>query len=284
MYQHHCLFQPPVDYGSLNVTREHRTQDGYFVHWICYFSARLYTREEEPEEGCRLAVYSVSEQDSITLLDTLELEVDEYQFICPSFDRQSGRVYIPCGRHGIRVVRYDGSKLVPVTTLRCMEYATGLAVVSADTLYICDGYTVCLVDVTQDRVTDKLQAPEKYGVGYSPCQIALLGDTLLVMYSFDSFFYLAISRHCVPMPGKMLRRQPKLSGDWYTVLTTDHHSNFLLPNQGSDDSNVVYVFDINGNLTHTIPIPEDKDPTSCTVVRGQLWIACGTEIIVMSSQ
>ena len=279
------MFQPPVDYGSLNVTRKHRIQDEYYVEGICYFNGKLYTTEVAwPGEGCRLAVYSVSEQDSITLLDTLELEVEMYPLTCLSVDRQSGRVYIPCGPHGVRVVRYDGSKLVPLTTLRCVKNATDLAVVSADTLYVCVWDCVCLVDITQDRVTDKLQAPEKYGVGYSPCQIALLGDTLLVMYSFDSFFYLAISRHCVPMPGKMLPRQPELFADMCTMLTTDHHSNFLLPHHKSDDTNAVYVFDINGNLTHTIPIPGDREPYSCTVVGGQLWIACGTEIIVMSSQ
>ena len=169
-----------------------------------------------------------------------------------------------------------------------MKNATGLAVVSADTLYVCDmdSDTVCLVDVTQDRVTDKLQAPEKCGVGYGPCQIALLGDTLLVMYEYYSlqFYYLAISRHCVPMPGKMLPRQPQLTPYWPTMLTTNHHSNFLLPNHETDGTKAVYLFNTNGNLTHTIPIPGDRLPNSCTVVGRQLWIPCGRKIIVMSSQ
>ncbi len=210
---------------------------------------------------------------TVTLLDTLDLEGEAWD---PHVDRQSGRVYIPCGHSGVCVVRYDGSKLVPVTTLRCVRDAHRLAVVSTDTLYVMDfaTVTVCLVDVNQDRVTSRLQPPGEVG-DEGPYNIAVLGDVVLVNYACP---YLVIYQHGVPTPGKLIPL-PQGLGE-VTGLTTDHHSSFLLC-----DSRSVYVLDISGNLTHTIPIPGNREPLDCTVVGGQLWVGCSKgDIIVMSSQ
>ncbi len=220
----------------------------------------------------RLSVYSVTDQDTVTVLDTLDLDGDASQ---PCVHHQSVRVYIPCGHHGISVVRYDGSKLVLVTTLRCVSEAENLAVVSPDTLYVCDGdsRTVCLVDVTQDRVTGRLQ--KLVGMKrQSPWHVAFLAETVLVDYGDGG---LVTYRHGVPTSGKVL---PRLHGlRWVSGLTTDLHSSFLL-----FDSRALYVLDISGNLTHTISISGDREPADCTVVWGQLWVGCKNgDIIVMSS-
>ncbi len=243
---------------------------------MCYYSGRLYTVETRDEEDKSdiLAVYSVSDQDTVTLLDTLDLEGEARE---PRVDRQSGQVYIPCRSRGVCVVRYDGSKLVPVTTLRCV-WAASLAVVSTDTLYVCDGgsKTVCLIDVIQDRVTARLQLPGEVR-GEIPLNIAVLGDTVLVWYGSDN---LVIYQHGVPTPGRVT---PRPQGLGYVFgLTTDHHSSFLMCD---DRSRSVYVLDISGNHTHTIPIPGDRVPWDCTVVGGQLLVGCTNgSSIVMSSQ
>ncbi len=82
-------------------------------------------------------MYRVTDQDTVTLLDKLDLDLvlnqgDEARE--PRIDRQSGRVYISRLSDGVRVVRYDSSKLVSVTTLRCVGKAGSLGVVSPDTL------------------------------------------------------------------------------------------------------------------------------------------------------
>ncbi len=260
------------------MTREHSIQAEYRIGGMCYFSGRLYTTEVWKGYGSniyRLAVYSVIDQNTVTLLDTLDLEDSPTE---PRLDRQSGRVYISCKSRSIYVVRYDGSKLVLITTLRCMGKPHALAVVSPDTLYVYDdgSNTVYLPHVTEDRVTARLQNPVE--VAYScPFTIAILGDTILVGCENNE---LVIHRHGVPTPGKLL---PKPQGlEDISSLTTDHHSSFLLVDV---DSNTLFVLDIRGNLTHTISIPGDRDPRGCTVVGGQLWVGCGNgDIIVMSSQ
>ncbi len=251
---------------------------------MCYFSKRLYTLETcRPagygKYGLLLAVYSVTDKDTMALLDTLDLKVDVemhnddvYNFQ-PRVDLQTGKVYIVCGHHGVCVVRYDGSKLVPVTTLRCVGEAVSLAVVSPDTLYVCDrdSKAVCVVDVNQDKVTDRLQ--ERLLLTLS--HIAVLGDSVLMAgWDGDMFIYRhGISRHERPtiLPVRLDVR----------ALTTDHHSSFLLADSWSG---TVCVLDINGNLTHTIPIPRSRSPQDCTVVEEQLWVGCKTgDVIVMSS-
>ena len=245
---------------------------------MCYHSGRLYTVERRGKDWSyryRLAVYSASDQDTVTLLDTLDLEGRASD---PRVDRQSGQVYIPCEYSGVCVVRYDGSKLVPVTTLRCVRKADSLAVVSTDTLYVCDysSKTVCLVDISQDRVTHRLQPPREVR-DEAPYSIAVLGDTVLVCYVSNN---LVIYRHGVPTPGKVIPWPQGLRD--VTGLTTDHHSSFLLCDRRSRS---VYVLDVSANHTHTIPIPGDRTPLNCTVVGGQLWVGCNNgDIIVVSSQ
>ena len=273
-----CLFQPPVDYGSLKVTREHRIQSGDKILGMCYHSGRLYIIESRKKDGSYkyiLVVYSVTSHDSVTPLDTLDLEGDPSKL---DIDHQSGKIYIPCGDHGICVVRYDGSKLVPVTTLRCVERPNRLAVVSANTLYVGEWKSnrISLVDVNQDRITARLRPPRRVKADM-PHSIAVVGNTVLLLCG-DGI--MVIYQYGVTTPGKVLPRPEGLLDVW--GLTTDHNSSFLVP---GGRSHSVYVLDIRGNLTHTIPIPGQSWPWSCTVVEGQLWVGCLTgEILVMSSQ
>ncbi len=106
---------------------------------MCYYSGRLYIVEKvmvpKGNMSYRLAVYSVADENNIALLDTLALKGPVWQ---PRVDHHSGQVYIPCQPHGVCVVRYDGSKLIAVTTLRSLKKPARLAVLSTDTLCVCE--------------------------------------------------------------------------------------------------------------------------------------------------
>ncbi len=252
---------------------------------MCYFSGRLYLVTGRRN---KLQVYSVNDQDTITLLDTLHMPdlLDT-----PRVDRQSGRIYIACYGDGVFVVKYDGSKLLIVTTLRCVKDVTSLAVVSPDTLYVCDenSKTICLVDVIKDRVIQRLQKPLEVHQYIDTCS-AFLGDTLLVCHKLCSMTKspsksssfstpLVIYRHGASTPGKVI--SPPKGVSWVGGPTTDNHSNFLLIG-GHPLS--VYVLDISGGLIHTIPIFAGSRLIDCTVVGEKLWVGCENgEIIVMSS-
>ncbi len=222
-----------------------------------------------------LSVYSVTEQDTITLLDTLELDTDpDTDYYCgrqPRVDLHTGKIYIPCWRDGVCVVRYDGNKLVPVTTLRCVKNAVSLAVVSTDTLYVCDwdSKTGCVVDVNQDRVTHRLQKLWSF-----PQSIAVLGDTVLASVNSNLYIY----QHGISTP-EPLTNLPLLQD--VTAVTTDHHSSFLVVDNGTDR---VYVLGVSGNHSHSIHIPANMPLVDCAVVGEQLWMVCDNgDIIVMSS-
>ena len=280
------LFQLPADYSSLKLTQKHNIQAGEHVDGMCYFRGRLYTTEWRGGPFCRryrLAVYSVTAKATVTLLDTLDLDsegiADPKETGEPRIDQRSGRIYIPSESHGVCVVRYGGSELHPFTTLGCVGRIGSLAVASPNTLYVCDWESniVCLVDVIQDRVTARLQPPRDVK-RMKPRHVAFLGDTVLVVYGGSN---LVIYWHGVPTSGKLLPRTHDLA--WVRGLTTDHHSSFLVTDR--DKRSTVYILDISGNVTHTIPIPGYRELQVCTLVGEQLWVACyNGEIIVMSPE
>ena len=252
---------------------------------MCYFNGKLYITRKSREAGViqfSLDVHSVIDQDTIKLLDTLHLDVENESHLHlspPRVDRQSGNVYIACDTHGVYVVKYVDSKLVAVRRLTCVARPSSLAVVSPDTLYVCDrdSATICLVDVSHNRVTARLQ--NEFEDRENPRLVAFLGDTVFAQCSDN----LAIYRHGVPAPRKVIPGQTRGQG-WVVGLNIDHHSSCLLVTHYPDD---VYVMDLTGNLAHTIRVPIDMDsqPVDCTVVGEQLWVGYpGGEIIVMSSQ
>ncbi len=202
-----------------------------------------------------LAAYSVTDQDTITLLDTLDLP--EGNVRKPNVDRQSGLIYIPCETRGIYVVHFEDTKLKLVNTLNCVPYALSLAVVSQDTLYVCDveSNSVCMVDTTLNKVTailwDNIIADT----------MAFLGDTVLMMDLVQRG--LLFHRHGVSNPGKILYVPIGLS-----KLATDHVSSFLLM---GDELNNIFVLNTSGNITHTIPF-SSRGAVDCSVVEGQLWV------------
>ncbi len=252
---------------------------------LCHFDRMLYTTEMRYGTGSqeftyRVAVYSIADQDNVTLLDTLDLDSAGY----PSVDHKSGQVYIPCDS-GVYVVKCDGVKLSHVTTLSCVGSLCGVAVVSSDTLYVCKGSewfqcdTPYLVDVSQDRVTGKLKSLQEMSRAGCPGDVAVLGDTVLVQYGNCT---LVLYPHGIQGAGQLLRLPPymRVVGG----LTTDHHSNFLMV---APEDHYVHVLDITGKLTHNIPIPRNnsnKEPQVCTVVEGQVWVGYDNgDILVMSS-
>ncbi len=121
---------------------------------MCFLEGRLYTVEEFSSDWFRewkLAVYSVTDQGTVKLLDSLFLEGN---LGYPRADHQSGRIYIPSGYMGVHVVAYNGSKLCRVCTLRCVEDAISLVVVTSSLLYVIDYAIKCvvMVDVANDMV------------------------------------------------------------------------------------------------------------------------------------
>ena len=185
----------------------------------------------------------------------------------PRVDQTTAHLYIPCGVCGVYVHRYKDCRLVTLKQLKCVENAVSLAIVSSDTLYVCDYHskTICLVDVTKDSVTERLQPPPEVS-GWQPEHVAILGDTVLVSYTG---LKLVIYRHGVRTPGRLLPRPQGLQSVY--GLTTDYRSSFLVTDT---ISHTVCVLDITGNLTYTIPIPGDRWPWNCTVVGRQLWVGC----------
>ncbi len=241
------------------------------VTGMCYINGRLFSIARLREVGstkCRLAIYGFND-DTLVLLDTLQLHCSASQPVVGHF---SGRVYVPCKSHGVRIALYDRSKLAEIATLSCVKNPGGVAEVSPSTLYICDldSTTVCQVDVNQDTITAKLQQLPRRVERKWLDQIAFLGDTVLVHYSRDVVAY----------------RQGAISAftaikQHVDSLTTDHHSSFLMLDSAS---RTVFVLDVNCTLTHTIPIPTDQPPLACTVVGNELWVIDKNgKIIIMSS-
>ncbi len=238
---------------------------------------------------CRVAVYSGMNEDTLVRLDTLDFE----EFIVggymqPGVGHNTDLIYISVfdarERGSMYEVKYESNKLALGRHLTCVKDSGGLAVISADTLYVYDRHdkTVCLVDLNQDRVTARLHVP--YGLSIpGQIQIAVLGDTILASYGSN----LVIYRHGIPTPVKLV---PTPYGLWAAFISTDNHSAFLVFSWSSSD---VRVMDISGKLIHTIPVPEGRHPIhgdrsgvrACTVVGRQLWVACiNGDMVVMSSQ
>ncbi len=279
------FFQSPIEYDRLTVSKEYRDQTRDRVLGICFFNGRLYLLEslgypEYTDIGhYRLTVYSDINKDKLRRLDTLEFEHQSRNPGEPRVDHLSGQVYIPCD-DDVCVVRYDGGKLTRVRSLRCVRNPRHLAVVSTDALYVCDvpEKSVCLVDVNQDRVTARLDAPRE--INSYPYGVAIVGDTILVSFrDLSSESRLVIYRHGIPTPGKLVLQPPGLT--YLGSLSTDNHISFLVADQRSK----VYVLDLSGKVIHTIGLPEHSEPRDCTVIGGQLWVGCREgHIMVMSPQ
>ncbi len=239
---------------------------------MCFFNGILYIVEGIKSYEYRVSVY---DKDHFVLLAFNEqgLTTETKEPGEPRVDPKTARVYIPCGLSGVHVHRYMNGRLVTVNQLKCVQNSVSLAVVSSETVYVCDSKAVCLVDVIKDKVTDRLQPPPEIS-GEKPHHVALLGDTVLVAYTWHLVMY----RHGVPTPGRLLPRPQGLQSVY--GVTTDYHSSFLVT---YSISHTVCVLDITGNLTHTIPIPGDRWPWNCTVAGRQLWVGCADGIINVMS-
>ncbi len=272
-----------MDFGNLNVIDTHSCLAGDSVKGMCTHSGRLYTVENRTEQtDIILAVYSVTKQNNLTLLDTLEL--GEYAR-APRVDQKSGRVFVPCSRKIVCAVMCDGSKLGVVCTLTCVKDPGYLAVLSSNTLYVSDCTNVCQVDVAQDRIIDTLRTWNEIWYSFPKC-LAILGDTILVEYTDpgdEACFTLALFRHNVSSRGTVI---PPGSWQWQCKylygLTTDNHSHFLaLCEFGVEDPNfdrgTVYVFglDLTGDLAKShkaIHRDGTSRVTDCALLDRTLWV------------
>ncbi len=237
------------------------------VRGMCFYNGLLYTSNYKIPiydlvPRSKVSVYGGINEDNLIHLDTMDTD----GMGIPSVDHHTGQFYFPSFTDGVRVVRYNGTKLrvVKVINLRGVHR---IAVVSSDALYVCDHEMVYLVDVNQDRVTAILQAPSELSDRTPRC-IAVLGDTILVAYYFELHHEenLVIYRHGIPTPGRMVPLPPGLRS--VSGLSTDNHHCFLVTDV---QSSTVFVLNLNGKLIRVIRLPVN-DAVDCTVVNGQLLV------------
>ncbi len=236
-------------------------------------------------------MYSTESQNSIELLDTLDIKNDPGEIPgALRADPQTGRIYLPCRSRGMWLVNRDESKLKAAPALK--QRANCVAVASTDKICVCDGTwrkcRVCLVDVgnvktdktvDQDSAIVTLNPPDSVRRGM-PRSVAVIGETILVWYVDRKKLVLYRQDHfkegkLIPLPGGVKS---------VCSLATDNRSRFLLVD---DEFHVVFVLDIAGKLDHTIQVPHGSGwrPKDCTVVGTELWVGCdSSDIVVFSSQ
>ncbi len=242
----------------------------------CLFICEL---QYEPEFGFRqsLAVYQIGNED-ITLLDRLELgSVGRLTLVCPRVERHSRRIFTPCHERGVTVACLDGDRLVRERTLTSVRNVVSMDVMSPDTVYVCDGARVHVVDIRNDRKTSTLEKP--YTVRkVQPRSLAVLDDSVLVCCGGTGT--LVTYRHGSTTPVRVVPHPGGLQ--IVTCASTDYQGHFLLTD---DDTKSVFVMDVHGNLCHKININTDSATQDCAVVQRQLWVGCKSgDIVIMSSQ
>ena len=228
----------------------------------------------ELRDGSRsLCMYQVSGQ-GLTLLDTVTVARNDWY---PRVDGHSQRVYIASGMsRNVSVVSWEDNRLTKLPTLKCVGMCDSLEVMSPHTLCACDvgSRSVCVVSVTDDRVTARLSKPEEVR-DKIPWRTAVLGDSVLVWYEGDN---LVVYENGVSNPGTMVA----LPAGLRTVrgMSSDGVSRFLLCD---DVSNAVFTLDASGKLCDKINIHTDSQVWDCTVMEGKLCVGCWDgDVVVLS--
>ncbi len=266
-------FQPPVEFRNLTVTREYGIQAGDRLCGLCCDDSKLYCVERRLGTSW-LAVYDISStgDGNLPLLDRVGVRGADWD--CHPRVDSSHRVYVPCGRGGVRVFRWEGGRLLPARTpLVCVAKARILAVNAFDSLYVVGSDTISLVNVSTDAVIRQLDRPDQ--VGYDrPYYVSVLGETALVCYGDNTL----VTYHSDnPSPGQVLQTPPGL-GYVYSI-TTDGHSSFLVT-----DSDSVFVLDATGDLRHRVQPGIHSGPLyDCAVVQPHLWLGYYEGPIAMMS-
>ncbi len=266
------------------------TQAGYELQGLCYSEDCLYVvegrRTESGTYSLSLTVHSVqSGSGDIRRLDTLTglgtgFWLDSQ---CPRVDRHSRQVFIPCRGSGVTIACLHYDRLLRERTLTCVWDAISVDVMSPDTVYVGDGYSVHVVSITDNRIISTLETPDTVR-GERPNSLAVLGDSVMVGYGISDHT-LVLYRHGSPAPVRVIHRPGGLGN--VTAVSTDCRSNYVLTDYKTRS---MLIIDAVGNLQHTVNIPDtdsdtDSRPVDCAVVNRQLWVGCQNgDIVIMSSQ
>ncbi len=278
-----CVFQPPDGFLNLRETSRYKVQKGTGLMGICCDGHKIYSVESRGNYGeiihnrACLTVYGTGEaaDGSLSLLDSVEVVNDKWIWYPRPRVDSSRRVYVPCGRLGVRVFHYQDGRLLPARDpLRCVKETVGLCVNTADTVFVgdWDNKSVCLVNVFSDTVLRLLERPAQ--VQGFPRHMSVLEQTLIVCYGDNT---LVTYRCDSPTPGQVLQTPEGLG--WVTSITTDSHSSSLLVTDGHS----VYVLD-DKFLWHRI-YTGDWGLMDCAVVQSQLRLGYENgDIDVLTSQ
>ncbi len=290
--------QPPVEFWKLKQHQRYQVQrpkklpitwafdqDIDFLWGFCYDENKIYCVEGWDEDGVCSYRYCLSMYESngqggtLSLLDSILLGERCFR---PRADRQSHKVYIPCGKNGVKIFRCVESRLMTVGTLGCVRRAVDVAVMSVDSICVCDWehYRVCIVNVRTDTVIRRLYRPAP--AIRRPYYVSALGKTILVCYhDYGGRDTMVTYRSDSQTFDRLLRIPDGLH--FVSSITTDGHSSFLVTDWDSDS---VFVLDKSGTLRHRIqPCTDSRRLLDCAVVQSQLWLWDGTgNIVVMASQ
>ncbi len=247
------------------MTRRHRTRRGDTACWLyslCCDDNRIYCIQHlEAQRKHQLAVYNMRVPSDGILKPLDKVDVGHVSGDCRPCVDSSHRVYVPCGRSGVRVYCYQDGRLLPARDpLRCVGYAMSICVNTADTVFVgdLDTRSVCLVNVPMDTVIRRLERPPQV-TGY-PGNVSVVGQTVLVCYDNNTL----VTYHSDSLtPGKVLQTPERVAE--VSRITTDGHYSFIVTNRDS-----VYVFDDN-LLWHRIHTGS-AGLRDCAVVQSQLWL------------
>ncbi len=239
---------------------------------FCCDDDKVYCVERRVEDHTTwLTLYDISsnEDGSLTLLDKVEVWSIRY----PRVD-SSHRVYVPCGRYGLKVFRCEDGRLLPARDpLMCVENVARVCVNTGDTVFVCDWdtWSVFLVNVSSDTVIRRLERPAQVS-GY-PNHVSVLGQTILVCYGITLVTYRSDS----PTPGQVLQ-SPVGLGE-VTSITTDSNASIFLV------TGICSVFVLDDKLIWHRIFTGKYYICDGSMVQSQLWLGYeGNYIDVLTSQ
>ncbi len=294
------LFQPSAQFRNLSETRRHKLdqmttiagESRRHVAGLCYDDNKLYCVEyrgtDVRELDWWLTVYDIRESEDgiLNLLDSVNLMRgdDAYGSLPGPCVDSLHRVYVPCGRPGVKVFHYQDGRLLPAREpLRCVKIVKTVCTNTSDTVFVYDQDTrsIYLVSVSTDTVIRQLQGPAD--IRGDPQNMSVLGQTLIVQYIYYEFprsLDTLVTYHSDRLtPTQVLQTPEGLPR--VESITTDRHSSSMLVVAGH------FVFAVDDKfLWHRI-YRHANALKGCAVVQSQLWLVerYGTdEIVVLSSQ
>ncbi len=232
---------------------------------LCLDENKIYCVEKCWAFGTHwLAVYISSIWDgTLKILDLVEVK-DCLRDDCRPCVDSSHRVYVPCGRFGVRIFHCQNGRLLPARDplMHSIWGTHSIAVNTADTVFVVDGWTVRLVSVSSENVIRQLLRPTQ--VRDNPRQVSVLGETTLVCYGLKTLVrYLSDS----PTPSQVLQA-PEGVECVSSIIADSHSSSFLV----TDWKGSVYVLD-DKFLWYRVYVGSDtSELKDCAVSQSHLWL------------